>query len=135
MTKPLTFADIPADVTSISAETYRQIVGNATSANDLAPQSRPHSRPESDFRQQLADTAISLNWLVYWTWQSKHSPAGYPDMMLVRAGRLIFAELKSEVGTLSRSQCVWLDALRQVPVIEVFVWRPSDWDVIGKVLS
>src|SRR4051812_42693566 len=97
------FSDIPADVTEISSELYRKIVGNATSANDLAPQvhrSTPRERPESDFRQQLADAAISLNWLVYFTWQSKHSPAGYPDMTLVRAGRLIFAELKSETGTL-----------------------------------
>jgi hypothetical protein len=52
------FADIPADVTSISAETYRQIVGNATSANDLVPRlhsSQVNTEPKGkrDFAQWL----------------------------------------------------------------------------------
>lgn len=41
MTKPLTLADIPKDVTSISSEVYRQIVGNPMSVSDLVP--RLHS--------------------------------------------------------------------------------------------
>jgi hypothetical protein len=47
---------------------------------------------------------------------------------------LVFAELKSERGKLKPEQEAWLEALRQVPGVEVHVWRPSDMDAIAEVL-
>lgn len=60
---------------------------------------------------------------------------GWPDLTLVRPPRLLFVELKSESGTLRPQQCEWLDALRLLPMCETYVWRPSDWDTLVKVLT
>lgn len=49
---------------------------------------------------------------------------GFPDLVLARSGRVVFAECKSEKGRLSDEQVSWLDALAGA---EVYVWRPADW--------
>ena len=40
---------------------------------------------------------------------------GWPDLVLVRPPRLIFAELKSETGKVKPHQSKWLDVLRLLP--------------------
>ena len=55
---------------------------------------------------------------------------GFPDLVLLRAPRLLFAEAKSAKGRLSPEQAAWLELLRQVPGVEVKTWRPSMWDEI-----
>ena len=89
---------------------------------------------ERELTAYVRDVARVLGWRRYHTWLSKHSPAGFPDEVLVRSGRLIFAELKSERGKLSDEQEAWLEELRGVPAVEVFVWRPADMDAIAEVL-
>jgi len=59
---------------------------------------------------------------------------GYPDLTMARGDRLIFAELKAKRGRLAPDQQVWLDVLRETPA-EVFVWNPSDWPEIERVLA
>lgn len=81
--------------------------------------------------------ALALGWRGYHTHRSQHSPAGFPDLTLVKAGRLIFAELKTERGKTTPEQDAWLADLRTVEletydtdpldaVVRVYVWRPSD---------
>jgi hypothetical protein len=60
---------------------------------------------------------------------------GWPDLVCVRPPRLLFAELKSETGTVRPRQAVWLDVLRLLPQAEVFVWRPRDWDALVETLT
>lgn len=60
--------------------------------------------------------------------------AGFPDVVLVRPPRVIFAELKAEKGRTSESQQTWLAALMECNV-ETYLWRPSDSDVISQVLA
>jgi hypothetical protein len=90
---------------------------------------------EKVFNQMVTDLAWLLGFKVYRTWLSVRSPAGFPDLVLVRPPRLIFAELKSEKARLTEAQEAWLELLRQVPAVEVYVWRPSDWESIAAVLS
>jgi hypothetical protein len=52
---------------------------------------------------------------------------GFPDLVLVRDGRLLFVELKAERGKASPEQGEWLEALSGVHGIEVCLWRPADW--------
>jgi hypothetical protein len=86
---------------------------------------------ESPFREQVRVWAERRGWLVYFTWSSRHSPAGFPDLVLVRPPRLIFAELKTQRAPPPRGlQEQWLAALRGVPAIEVYLWRPLDEDAI-----
>lgn len=89
---------------------------------------------EKQFTSQLVDLAKTFGWLRHHSFLAIHSPSGFPDEVLVRGDRLIFAELKSEKGKLTDRQEVWLEALRQVPGIEVFVWRPSDFERIVECL-
>jgi hypothetical protein len=61
--------------------------------------------------------------------------AGYPDLTLVRDGELIFAELKAEKGRVRPEQTRWLEKLDQVPGVETYVWRPSDFDALHARLA
>ena len=82
---------------------------------------------ERDLSQAVVDMAMWMRWKVYRTWNSQHSPAGYPDLTMTRDGRLIFAELKRPAKNPTTEQEEWLTAFRKVPGAEVYVWRPSDW--------
>ena len=68
--------------------------------------------------------AAVTGWRTYHTHDSRHSASGFPDLVMVRQGRILFAELKSEKGTLSAEQVAWLHDLEPA---EVYVWRPSQW--------
>jgi hypothetical protein len=81
----------------------------------------------------VIELANLYGWLHYHTHDSRNSSAGFPDLVLVRKGFLIFAELKSETGRLSRMQQVWLDELKGA-VGAVYVWRPSDLVAIQEIL-
>ena len=58
---------------------------------------------------------------------------GFPDLMLLKPGRLIVAEVKSQKGRLTFAQEVWLEAFRETHA-EVYVWRPDDWPEVERVL-
>lgn len=93
--------------------------------------------------------AGTLGWLGYHTHRSDRSPAGFPDLVLVRRGRLIFAELKRQdrKAKPTPAQDAWLDELELVtrhvehdaawsevawpdgdngPAVGVYLWRPED---------
>ena len=89
---------------------------------------------EKEFLQQVRDLAKLCGWLVYHTHDSRRSPEGFPDLVLVRGDKVIFAELKSEKGRATSAQREWLDALEKVREVEACLWRPSDWDKIVEVL-
>ena len=72
-------------------------------------------------------------WQWYHTGDSRKSNAGFPDLVMVRE-RVVYAELKKQSGKVSPEQQVWIDALRAAGE-EVYVWRPSDWDEICKILA
>ena len=81
---------------------------------------------EKELSRQIVREAKNCGWLVARTWLSKFSPAGEPDLRMVRNGKLLFWELKSDKGKVSTSQQEWLDALALVPGIDVRVVRPTD---------
>jgi hypothetical protein len=89
---------------------------------------------ERDLTAYVGDVAKAIGWRRYHTWLSKHSPAGFPDEVLLRPSRLVFAELKSERGKLSAEQEAWLEDLGQVPGVEVYQCRPEDMDAIVEAL-
>ena len=89
---------------------------------------------EKQFERQVKELADLFGWLYHHTWLIIHSPAGFPDCVLVRDNRVIFAELKSEKGKLSPAQEVWLEKLRATGQAEVYLWRPADFDDIVVVL-
>ena len=95
---------------------------------------------EKIFRQQVLTAARLHSWTVYFTWSSLNSPAGFPDLVLVRNGYLIFAELKSEDGKMTPEQLEWKRELEVVQnmynaSVRYFEWRPHDIDEILRVLA
>lgn len=70
--------------------------------------------------------------------------AGFPDLVLVRGPRLVFAELKTDKTKTSDDQDAWLSELRDVEAygifrgldnVQVHLWRPRDWETIVEVLK
>lgn len=61
--------------------------------------------------------------------------AGFPDLCMVKEDRLVFVELKSDAGKVSKDQCKWLNALKCSTKCEVYVWYPKDWDEVCMVLA
>jgi len=60
---------------------------------------------------------------------------GFPDLILVRPPRLVVVELKRDVGNPSVFQEAWLLGFRGIPGVEVYVWRPVDWNEIVRILQ
>lgn len=95
----------------------------------------PQSVSERDFTEQIRQLATTLGWLRYHAWTSIRSPSGWPDEALVRAPRVVLAELKSEAGRVTDPQRRWLDELAGCPGVEVYLWRPSMLEAIAELLQ
>lgn len=89
---------------------------------------------EKSFMATVVAFAKVHGWKVSHTYDSRRSEPGVPDLLMVRKGVLVFAELKTDVGVVSAFQMDWLKVLRET-VNQVYVWRPSDWSEIEKVLG
>lgn len=63
---------------------------------------------------------------------------GWPDLVCLRAGVMIVAELKVPPNKTTAEQEAWLEDFRELAKyctrIEVFEWRPEDWPEIEMVL-
>ncbi len=112
---------------------------------------------ERQFQTAVIDYAERLGWKVAHFHDSRRevrpgvyvgdkAAAGFPDLVLVRDGRLVFIELKTEKGRLGEPQKEWLNALMRVelllsmeaagePRVQAYVFRPSDWPEIERVLA
>lgn len=90
---------------------------------------------EKAFSAQVVQLAHVLGWRVYRTWISIRSPSGYPDLTMCHPRHgILWAELKAEAGKLSVEQAEWLGAL-QAAGGHAFIWRPSDWPAIERILK
>lgn len=107
---------------------------------------------ETQFQNSIVKIARLTGWLVFHAragrsrggrWSTPmQGDSGFPDLVMVGHGRLIFAELKKQDAPgPTAAQQAWLDALAAVVgdavtgPVEVFVWRPSDLDAVARVLS
>ena len=90
---------------------------------------------EASLLSKVTDTAHLYGWKIYHTWSSKHSASGFPDLVLAKDGRLIFAELKRDDKGPDLNQQDWLSELGRVHAVEVYLWRPRDFDEIERVLG
>ena len=83
---------------------------------------------EKALQTAVIDLAKWSGWMVWHDNDSRRNSPGWPDLVLVhtRTGRMVFAELKSEVGRVRPEQHLWLRLLGMRH--ETYIWRPSDWD-------
>ena len=91
---------------------------------------------EAQFQGLVLGVAETLGWEAFHDGDSRRSNAGFPDLVLVKDGRIIFAELKREKNAYpSKAQMNWLALLGKAAGDNVLavLWRPSsNWQ---KVLS
>lgn len=87
---------------------------------------------ESALQSYVRELAQLRGWLYYHTRDSRGSDPGFPDTVLVRAPRLIFAELKTANAKPTPTQQRWLGELEGIA--EVYLWRPADLDEIRNLL-
>lgn len=100
--------------------------------------------PEAAFQDWLIELACWLGWRVHaerpartkdgWVTPVQGDP-GWPDVVLLKGSRCIVAELKSAKGRTTIDQDDWLEAFRQVPGIETYVFRPKDAELIERILK
>ena len=98
---------------------------------------------EADFQRQVITLAVLYGWHYFhprpgfgqghWATQMTASQPGFPDLVLV-GGDVIFAELKTDVGRLSKGQMQWGDSLLEAGA-EYYVWRPDDLERIAQRLK
>ncbi len=91
---------------------------------------------ERVFQSQVEQYARMMGWLVSHALLSIGSVAGFPDLICLRGGEMVVAELKSTTGKTTEAQEQWLFSFRAVPGARVFVWKPDDasWSEIEQVL-
>lgn len=89
---------------------------------------------EDPFQARVIALAELCGFRVYHTHDSRGSQEGFPDLVMIRGPRQIVAELKREGEKPTPEQLAWLYAFGGCGA-EVFVWRPSDWDEVVRVLE
>jgi hypothetical protein len=96
----------------------------------------PTSRmTEAQLLQAVRDLAKLTGWETYHTHNSRRSEPGWPDLVCANAKqrRVLFVELKTATGSVSKHQEKWL-ALLAACGQEAAVWRPADLEEVARVL-
>lgn len=88
---------------------------------------------EKAFQVQVLQLARLNGWTFWHSYDSRRSNPGLPDLVLVR-DRVLWRELKTTTGRLSRHQLAWIARLNDAGA-DVDVWRPDDWPRISDELS
>lgn len=89
---------------------------------------------EKEYQAHIVAAAQTLGWTIYHTYNSRRSTRGFPDLVLVRPPRVIFAEVKTLKGEVTPVQGYWRDDLEACPGVEYYLWRPKDWDSVVDAL-
>lgn len=95
---------------------------------------------EAPLLQAARDLAELHGWLHYHAPQCQHargSEPGFPDLILVRAPRLLAVEIKRPWPDKPREdQLRWLHALGEVRTADAYVLRPGpNYDDLGAILT
>jgi len=101
----------------------------------IARQVLDNAMSEREFQAQIIKLARLLGWRVFHPWLSVHSASGWPDLALCRPPRFLLAEIKRERADLTPAQVCWRLDLAECPGVEIYTWRPSDFEEITRVLG
>lgn len=101
---------------------------------------------EKDLERAIAEMARFLGFMVFharpaqtnkgWRTPVAYDGKGFPDLTLVGNERVIFLEIKTEIGKVSPDQSRWSEQIIQSGA-EYFLLRPSDWTsgLVDKILG
>ena len=105
----------------------------------LAPKNRIVKTEEEKWTEKkllntIRAVALECKWMVYHTQVSLYSARGFPDLCMVKDGKLLLWELKGPKGKVSKAQDEWIDVLREVPGVDARVVYPDDLEAAYKTL-
>jgi hypothetical protein len=83
------------------------------------------SLSEKQLQATVVEACKAAGLLCYHTFDSRRSASGFPDLVIVGRGGVLFRELKTAKGRVSVEQQAWLDALVAAGA-DAAVWRPAD---------
>lgn len=89
---------------------------------------------EDAWQRQVLDIATAYGWWAHHEYDSRRGTSGLPDLILLRAPRLVFAELKTNTGRVRPEQRQVMTDLAASGV-EVGLWRPRDLSTVLAVLG
>lgn len=108
---------------------------------------------EDELFENVRDYCKAGGWWMYHTHDSRKSTPGWPDVVALRAGTLLIAELKRQREQPTPPQTLVIGLLRDVVdsvrgnalrsghtagtedlPVQVYVWRPSDLPDIQRIL-
>lgn len=81
---------------------------------------------EAELLSTVRDACRWGGLLTFHAFDSRRSEPGFPDLVIVGSDGLLFRELKTDRGRLTRAQQTWLDTLYRTGA-DATVWRPVDW--------
>lgn len=104
---------------------------------------------ETEFLNLVVEYATIRGWLVHHDRPAMNragdyrtamqGDAGFPDLVLARYGRVVFAELKSKTGKPTPAQSRWADHLNYPlgfeTAFDYYLWRPEAWPTIERLLK
>lgn len=80
---------------------------------------------EADLQNTIIEMCGWFGLYVYHTHDSRKSAGGFPDLVIIGDHGVLYRELKTEKGHLSKDQAEVLERLRKAGQ-DAAVWRPSD---------
>lgn len=93
---------------------------------------------EAQWQNAVIERAHSEGWLVHAMKDSRQqwwgTDSGFPDLVMVRGGRVLFIELKDMKGRIRADQQAWAYRLKQTDV-EYYCLRPSDEEEMWRILE
>lgn len=101
---------------------------------------------EAEFQEMCVARARARGWLVHHDRRQDKGiggDPGFPDLVLAKNGRIIFAELKSQRGRITQEQSHWIHHLnpewdfpdKYHDEVHVHIWRPADWPAIQQIID
>ena len=97
---------------------------------------------EANWQNTVVELAQTLGYThIYHTWDSRHSAAGFLDLVMVRPGdwydslkqRVVYLECKGTKGQPTVDQQDWIETLRDAGQ-EAYCFWPDQWDELVGVL-
>lgn len=111
---------------------------------NTTPTKPPNQITEDMLLRAVIEMAQRLGWMAHHARPAPTRSGGYatpiagnrgfPDLVLARAGVVLFVELKSESGRYGLGQVAWANAIdppdrtpEDTDQVRYYLWRPSDW--------